>query len=164
METNKIPFKRDKKDCHYLDNIKSFMDTIRNGKTVIVVFSRPYLKSKNCMYELSGIMEDTSYIERILPVVVDDGIREPMFYADLAEYWKGQRDSQYELVERLRAIDPVLAGPEEDNLKEIEAIYSFLPVIKRYIDWTNVENLDYMSATRFSTILRKIRERAECVN
>ena len=163
LETNKIPFKRDKKDCHYLDNIKSFMDTIRNGKTVIVVFSRPYLKSKNCMYELSGIMEDTSYIERILPVVVDDGIREPMFYADLAEYWKGQRDSQNELVERLRAIDPVLAGPEEDNLKEIEAIYSFLPVIKRYIDWTNVENLDYMSATRFSTILRKIRERANCV-
>ena len=98
LETNKIPFKRDKKDCHYLDNIKSFMDTIRNGKTVIVVFSRPYLKSKNCMYELSGIMEDTSYIERILPVVVDDGIREPMFYADLAEYWKGQRDSQNELV------------------------------------------------------------------
>ena len=163
LETNRIPFKRDKKDCHYLDNIKNFMDTIRNGKTVIVVFSRPYLKSKNCMYELSGIMEDTSYIERILPVVVDDGIREPVFYADLAEYWKGQRDNQNELVERLRAIDPVLAGPEEDNLKEIEAIYSFLPVIKRYIDWTNVENLDYMSATRFSTILRKIRERAKSV-
>ena len=116
------------------------------------------------MYELSGIMEDTSYIERILPVVVDDGIREPMFYADLAEYWKEQRDSQYELVERLRALDPVLASPEGDNLKEIEAIYSFLPIIKRYIDWTNVENLDYMSATRFSTILRKIRERAEYVN
>ena len=164
LETNKIPFKRDKKDCHYLDNIKEFMDTIRNGRTVIVVFSRPYLRSKNCMYELSGVMEDASYIERILPVVVDDGIRDPMFYVDLAEYWKGQRDSQYELVERLSAIDPVLASPEEDNLKEIEAIYSFLPVIKRYIDWTNVENLDYMSATRFSTILRKIRERAKCVD
>lgn len=164
LETNKIPFKRDKKDCHYLDNIKEFMDTIRNGRTVIVVFSRPYLRSKNCMYELSGVMEDASYIERILPVVVDDSIRDPMFYVDLAEYWKGERDSQYELVERLSAMDPVLASPEEENLKEIEVIYSFLPVIKRYIDWTNVENLDYMSATRFSTILRKIRERAKCVD
>lgn len=159
LESQKIPYKRDKKDCDYLENLKGFMNTIRAGKTVIVVFSRPYLKSKSCMYELSGIMEDSSYFERILPVVVDDDIRERVFYVDLVKYWKAEKESQADCVSQLKAIDPILAKPEEEKLKEIEAVYNLLPQIKKYIDWTNTENLNDMCATRFGSIVRKIREK-----
>ena len=83
LENKGIPYKRDKIDCHYMDNIKGFMDAIRAGKTVIVVFSRAYLMSKNCMYELTGILNDISFKDQILPVVVDDTIRDDKFYVDM---------------------------------------------------------------------------------
>lgn len=45
------------------------------------------------------------------------------------------------------------------KLKDIEAIYKLLPVMKDYIDWTNSENLNALCSSRFSSIIRKIRER-----
>lgn len=86
LENRGIPFKLDKKDCPYTVNIKEFMNAIRAGKTVIVVLSRPYLRSKNCMYELSGIMENVNYKDRMLPVVVDDTIRDDDFYVELVKH------------------------------------------------------------------------------
>lgn len=163
LETNEIPYKLDRRDCGYLDNIKNFMDAIRKGRTVIVVFSRPYMMSQSCMYELSGLMEDESYFKRILPVVVDDTIRNSKFYLDLVKYWKDQKDEQETLVAELKKIDVGVAAPEEEKLKELEAVFKLLPSIKKYIDWTDVENLDSMSATRFNTIVRKIKERRERV-
>lgn len=156
LENKGIPFKRDRKDCLYQDNIKEFMDAIRSGKKVIVVLSRPYLKSRNCMYELSGILADPSYKDRILPVVVDDTIREDIFYVELVKYWKEQKEKAEQVVNELRALDPEMAEPEEKKLKEINDIYSLLKVIKDYIDWTNADNLDSLSATRFKTIIDKI--------
>lgn len=156
LENKGIPYKRDKKDCHYLDNIKEFMDSISAGNTVIVVFSKPYLKSKNCMYELTGILEDPCYKDRILPVVVDDTIRDSLFYVELVRHWKEERDKQKNVVEEIRKIDPKMAKPEKVRLAEIKKVYDFLMVIKDYIDWTNADNLDYLSSTRFGTIVREI--------
>lgn len=160
LEYNKIPFKRDKKDCNYMDNIKEFMDTIRNGKTVIVVFSRIYLKSLNCMYELSGIMEDPAYVNRILPVVADDDIRQTRFYINLAKYWVKAKEKQEKEVAKFKDMPPELAKPEVEKLEQIESIIKLLPTIKKYLDWTNTESLNAMCATQFSSIIRKIRERS----
>ena len=163
LTDNNIPYKRDKIDCSYMDNIKEFMDAIRNGKTVIVVFGRLYMKSRNCMYELSGVMDHPDYIKRILPVVVDDNVRKTTFYISLAKYWKKQKELQEKTVKKLKEVDEFLAEPEEKKLKEIEEIYKLLPIIKDYIDWTNTENLNAMCSTKFSSILRKIRERSRGV-
>jgi hypothetical protein len=159
LENKGIPYLRDKKDCNYLDNIKEFMNAIRAGKTVIVVFSRPYLKSKNCIYELSGIMKDPCYKDRILPVVVDDTIRESQFYVDLVKYWKEEKDKQEDIVKQLLEIDEEMAEPQQTKLNEIKDVYALLKCITEYIDWVNAENLDAMCATRFKTIIDRIIER-----
>lgn len=159
LESRGIPFKLDKKDCPYTANIKEFMKAIRAGKTVIVVLSRPYLRSKNCMYELSGIMENVDYKDRMLPVVVDDTIRDGSFYVELVRYWKEEKNKQTEIVEKLRDIDPDMAGPEEVKLKEIEQLYKLLSVIKEYIDWANADNLDALSSSRFKKIIDEIYKR-----
>ena len=159
FENKGIPYLRDKKDCNYLDNIKEFMNAIRAGKTVIVVFSRPYLKSKNCMYELSGILQDPCYKDRILPVVVDDTIRESQFYVDLVKYWKEEKDKQEDIVKQLLEIDEEMVEPQQTKLNEIKDVYALLKGITEYIDWVNAENLDAMCATRFKTIIDKIIER-----
>jgi len=159
LENRGIPFKLDKKDCLYTANIKEFMKAIRAGKTVIVVLSRPYLRSKNCMYELSGIMENVDYKDRMLPVVVDDTIRDDDFYVELVKHWKEKKDKQTEIVEKLRDIDPDMAEPEEVKLKEIEQVYSLLKVIKEYIDWAHADNLDALSSSRFKKIIDEIYKR-----
>ena len=159
LESKGIPYKRDKKDCCYSDNIKDFMDAIRAGNTVIVVFSRPYLKSRNCMYELSGILNDPCYKDRILPVVVDDTIRESQFYVDLVKFWKEEKEKQENVVDQLIDIDSDMAEPEIVKMDEINKVYSLLKVIKDYIDWINADNLDYLSSTRFGSIVRKILEK-----
>ena len=159
LENRGIPFKLDKKDCPYTTNIKEFMNAIRAGKTVIVVLSRPYLRSKNCMYELSGIMENVDYKYRMLPVVVDDTIRDDNFYVELIKHWKEEKDKRTEIVEKLRAIDPDMAEPEEVKLKEIEQVYGLFKVIKEYIDWANADNLDALSSSRFKKIIDEIYKR-----
>lgn len=159
LENKGIPYLRDKNDCNYKDNIKEFMDAIRAGKTVIVVFSRPYLKSKNCMYELSGILQDPSYKDRILPVVVDDTIRDDQFYVELVKYWKETKDKQEDIVKQLVAIDPDVAEPQQTKLDEINDVYGLLKVIKDYVDWANAENLDALCSTRFKTIIDIILSR-----
>lgn len=161
LDLEKIPYKRDKKDCTYLANIKVFMDTIRTGKTVIVVFSRAYLKSKSCMYELSGIMEDTKYFKKILPLVMDDEIRQGEFYLNLVKYWEEEKKKQQEEVDKFKGLDPIYVEPIKEKLDEIIEICKLLPELKKYIDWTNAENLNYMCATKFNSIIRKIRERYE---
>lgn len=108
-------------------------------------------------------MEDESYFKRILPVVVDDTIRDSQFYLDLVKYWKDQKDEKETFVAELKKIDVDVAVPEEEKLRKLEAVFNLLPAIKIYIDWTDVENLDSMSATRFNTIVRKIKERRESV-
>ena len=101
-----------------------------------------------------------AYVKRILPVVVDSEIREAGFYKDLCKYWNEQKKIQEQQVEELNDIDPFLAEPEVEKLKEIENIYKLLPTLKKYIDWTNTENLNDMCATKFSSIIRKIHERS----
>lgn len=137
------------------------MNAIRAGKTVIVVFSRPYLKSKNCMYELSGILQDPDYKNRILPVVVDDTIRDDQFYVELVKYWKELKDKQEGIVEQLIDIDPDMAGPQKVKLEEINAVYGLLKVIKDYVDWANADNLDALCSTRFKKIIDKIMGKTE---
>lgn len=156
LENKGILFKRDKEACHYTDNIKVFMNALRAGETVIVVFSRQYFMSQNCMFELSGIMEDSSYKDRILPVVMDDSIRDSLFYVELVKHWKSEKDKQVKVVTELMSVDKDMAEPEADKLKEIETIYGLLKKIKNYIDWVNAENIDSMCSNHFQPIVDKI--------
>lgn len=156
LESKGIQYGRDKKDCCYKDNIKCFMNAIRKGNKVIVVFSKKYLMSKNCMYELSGIIENPNFKERLLPVVVDDTIRDDLFYVDLVRFWKEKLDNQEYIIQQLSKIDPNKVGPEEEKLQEIKDVYKLLDEIKKYIDWTNVDNLDALCATHFDVIINEI--------
>lgn len=158
LDIEQLPYKRDKKDCNYQDNLKEFMNAIRNGKKVIVVFSQAYLKSKNCMYELSGIMESENYKNYRLPVVIDDSIRDSYFYVELVKHWKEEKEQQHSIVADFLDTDPDMAGPEQIKEDEIKQIYSLLSLIKNYIDWTNADSLDALSSSHFKKIIDKLAE------
>lgn len=158
LKQNGIAYKRDKKDCNYLDNIKEFMESIRNGDTIVVVFSRQYMLSKNCMYELSGIMQHEDWQKKILPVVVDDSIRERSFYKELVKHWKSQIDELEKEAEELKEYGAEIVAPIEEELNEVRKIFSFLPSLKRYVDWVNADSLNNLSSTNFKVLIDRIRE------
>ena len=158
LKQNGIAYKRDKKDCTYMDNIKEFMDSIRNGNTIVVVFSRQYMLSKNCMYELSGIMQHSDWQKKILPVVVDDSIRERSSYKELVKHWNGQIVELEKEVGDLKEFGPEIVAPIEEKLKEVKTIFSFLPSLKRYVDWVNADSLNNLSSTNFKVLIDIIKE------
>ena len=60
------------RDIHlkYKDSIKAFMDALARGDGIIVVLSKPYLQSENCMKELLAIYEKGEFRKRVFPLVL----------------------------------------------------------------------------------------------
>lgn len=65
----KITLVRDERDLDYRQSIKEFMKQVRESDYVLMIISEEYLKSINCMYELTEFIKDESFKDRILPLV-----------------------------------------------------------------------------------------------
>lgn len=63
---------RDIRGLKFKDSIKSFMDSIGRHDFVISIISDNYLKSVNCMYEISEVMRLREYKEKMLLVILRD--------------------------------------------------------------------------------------------
>ncbi|MEL6439280.1 MAG: COR domain-containing protein [Cyanobacteria bacterium J06621_8] len=63
---------RDTKELGFKDRIKAFMERIGRGKCVIVMISKAYLESENCMFELLQISKNGQFSDRIFPIVLPD--------------------------------------------------------------------------------------------
>ena len=63
---------RDKRDLGYKGSIVGFMEDIGRGNKIIVVISKKYLESENCMFELTQIYENKDFAKRIFPIVLED--------------------------------------------------------------------------------------------
>jgi hypothetical protein len=58
FKTKNITLKRDVRDVEYKQSIKEFMKKIRTSDYCLVVISENYLKSINCMYEVTEFIKD----------------------------------------------------------------------------------------------------------
>ena len=63
---------RDVRDVGHMDNLKSFMQRISECEYVILVLSKRYLESYNCLYELLELTRDRSFIEKCHAFALDD--------------------------------------------------------------------------------------------
>ena len=83
---------RDKSEVRYRDSIGQFMRRIGTGKCVIVILSKEYLQSKNCMFELTEIAGRPQFASRVYPVVMPDAaIFDPISRLGYVKYWEDQR-------------------------------------------------------------------------
>ena len=82
---------RDKNEVAYRDSIQQFMRRMGAGKCVLVILSKAYLESKNCMYELTQIA-GSEFARRVYPVVMQDaGIFDPLTRLGYVKYWESKR-------------------------------------------------------------------------
>lgn len=63
---------RDIRGLKFKDSIKEFMESIGKHDFVISIISDNYLKSVNCMYEISEVMRLREYKEKMLLVILKD--------------------------------------------------------------------------------------------
>jgi hypothetical protein len=83
---------RDKDEVAYRDSIQQFMQRIGTGKCIVVILSKAYLESRNCMYELTQIAGHPEFARRVYPVVMEDaGIFEPRTQLGYIKYWANKR-------------------------------------------------------------------------
>jgi len=62
---------RDINATQYRDSLSEFMHTIRNHDVIIALVTSAYIKSLNCMYEITQLMKDIDYQKKLFFIVVN---------------------------------------------------------------------------------------------
>lgn len=87
-----IILSRDKNDVHYKDSIRDFMGKIGRGKCIVVVLSKRYLESENCMFELTEIAGEGNVRDRVFPIILDDAkIYDGLGRIRYIHYWEQKK-------------------------------------------------------------------------
>ena len=82
---------RDRRDLKYKSSIKEFMKQICQGDFALIIISDNYLKSSNCMYEVTEFIKDENYKERILPILKNDAkIFKAIERNQYIRYWQNE--------------------------------------------------------------------------
>lgn len=118
---NNINIHRDKIDIGSWGSIKEYMHSIPKMDYTILLISKEYLESSNCMYEILEVMRDRSYREKIFPAVIDTSIYTPSGRAWYVKYWQ---DEYIKLNESLSGISTANLGRLSDDLKRMQDIAS----------------------------------------
>ncbi|WP_245703388.1 toll/interleukin-1 receptor domain-containing protein, partial [Paenibacillus nuruki] len=100
-EYEDISISRDIKITQYRDNLPQFMRTIRNHDFVISIVSSEYLHSINCMYEITELMKDDNFKDRLLFIIVSH--EDAKYYSDNNKYNKFEA-GLYNVTNRLNYI------------------------------------------------------------
>ncbi|WP_445493112.1 TIR domain-containing protein [Niallia sp. 03133] len=66
-----ISVSRDINITQYRDDLDEFMKTIRNHDYVVSIVTSKYLESLNCMYEITELMKDHNFNEKLLFIIVN---------------------------------------------------------------------------------------------
>lgn len=111
-----IKIHRDKIEIGSWRSIKEFMQSITQMDYVIMLISRNYLESDNCMYEVLEIMRDRNYASKIFPVIIYDAIYEPTVRLGYVKFWQ-DKTNQFE---------------KEFDGVEIQNLHTSIDILKQY--------------------------------
>jgi internalin A len=154
-----IALLRDKDEIKYKDSIRDFMERIGRGKCIVVVLSKKYLESKNCMFELTEIAERGDIRDRVFPVVLpDSSIYNALSRVQYVKYWEQKKTE----------LDAAMKGVSGENLEgirdELDLYAHVRSTIARITDILgdmNALSLDEHQGSRFSTLIQALQERLE---
>ncbi len=124
FQKNGVNITRDRREVGYRGPIKEFMERLGRGKSIIVVISDKYLKSKHCMYELIQIAQNQRFKDRVFPII----LRDANFYdavkrLDYIKYWE----------ERISELDTAMKSVNAANLQGFREEIDLFDSIRRQI-------------------------------
>ncbi|MGR9053555.1 MAG: toll/interleukin-1 receptor domain-containing protein [Gammaproteobacteria bacterium] len=135
---------RDNEALKHGDSIDKFMKELSRGDHVITVFSKPYFRSKWCMYELLSIYQRGDFAERTHPVIADDcNLQDSKYRLEIVEFWETKlKDNKKDLA----GFDPKVVLKEHEQAKLCRDIYQ------------NIDEILHFAADRVTTLLPKLRK------
>ncbi len=87
----------------YRDSIREFMERIGRGKAIVVVLSKGYLESKNCMFELMQIAGRGDIRKRVLPILLEDAcVSDGIARVGYLHFWEKQSDELNAAMKEIR--------------------------------------------------------------
>lgn len=150
-----ITFTRDIRDFEYQDDLKDFMSRIRDAEFAFLIISESYLKSRNCMYEITELLKEEDYTEKIVTILLDDckEIWKTEGQLKYVEYWENQYQELESLCKKHKPVDII---KQYEDLKKIEFIKASIGSILH--DFANMKSLLYEEAKseNFKSILNHI--------
>ncbi|MDE6739030.1 MAG: DNA cytosine methyltransferase [Lachnospiraceae bacterium] len=159
---------RDIRDVKYRESFKKFMDTVRDHEYIMMIISDRYLKSVNCMYEVTEAFKDKDFEKKILFFVLSEddkkyyqsdasgeiaaNIYEPVKQARYTLYWQKK---EQEISEKIKQInEPVYSRKLTEELTHIKEIEMDLPDFFSYISDARGLPLE----THLQTNFRELRD------
>ena len=159
---------RDIRDVKYRESFKKFMDTVRDHEYIMMIISDRYLKSVNCMYEVTEAFKDKDFEKKILFFVLSEddkkyyqsdasgeiaaNIYEPVKQARYTLYWQ---EKEREISEKIKQInEPVYSRKLTEELTHIREIEMDLPDFFSYISDARGLPLE----THLQTNFRELRD------
>lgn len=111
FETRGVSLIRDKDEMKYKDSLRRFMRRIGRGNAIVVVLSRKYLESPNCMFELAEIADRPDFRDRVFPIILPDArVFEAEVLIDYIKYWE----------DRVKSLDEKMRTVELTNLQGVQ--------------------------------------------
>lgn len=153
FEKEDIKIIRDRHDLNYKQSIKEFMEQVRYADYVIMLISKEYLQSINCMYEVLEFIKDKDYKMRVLPLIHENtNIFNIIGRIDYIKYW----EEEYEKIKQAANMISRESSAEISNeIKKISNIKNTISeFISNIIDMNNIIYKDEIPNEEFIKIMK----------
>jgi internalin A len=150
---------RDKNEMQYKDSIRSFMERIGQGKSIVVVVSKNYLESKNCMFELVEIADRGDIRDRVFPIVLGDAnIYDAISRLRYIKYWEQKRD---ELNAEMKDVGGEYLQGIREELDLYAKIRHGIAQITNILGDMNAPTLNEHQGSDYSLLIQALQKRLE---
>jgi Leucine-rich repeat (LRR) protein/GTPase SAR1 family protein len=151
-----ITLVRDKNEVKYKDSISSFMRNVGRGRAVVVVVSKAYLESTNCMFELTEIAEKKEMQGRIFPIILPNtNIFDGVGRLEYVAFWEAKKAD----------LDARMKGVSGENLvgirEELDLFAKIRSTIARIVEILgdmNTLTLEQHKKSEFQELIASLRK------
>lgn len=105
--------KRDKSQLIANDDIYDFMTEIANCDNVILVLTAEYVKSLNCMLEMSYLLSQDDWVMKAMVLVIDDSLYLVERKLEIINYWLLRQKRNYNEINSLDVGKTILEEEKE---------------------------------------------------
>jgi len=132
----RLAITRDKRTLEYKSDIDKFMQTVSTHDYMVAIISDSYLKSRGCMYEVSELMRDRTFNNKLLAIILsksdesyypEDNKPEKikadvysLYRFEYIKYWEAEKEKVNKLNAEIR--DLALKQGLVDEIKQINVI------------------------------------------
>lgn len=156
LDANAIAYKRDIRDCGYRENIKKFENEIGDGKIIIAIINDKYMRSIQCMYEMSMLVSNGHIADRLFPIVALDGKRDAEACVAYLAYWQEEYDKRKQLIQMLA---PGTAQQAIDEMSYCDSIINEFNKFWNYISQYNTLSAEELLKDDCAKLIESLTEK-----